>query len=66
MFNPFKWYDEMLDIYTETVKGSKDEQTVDTVFLEFECPKEDADELCAMVANWLSDNGYNPEDFYAG
>lgn len=65
MLNPFKIWDEMLEIYTETVKGSKDEY-VDTVHLEFEVPKEDADELCAMVANWLADKGYNPEDFYAG
>ena len=45
MFNPFKMWDEMLDIYTETVRGGKDENTVETVFLEFECPKHDADEL---------------------
>ena len=66
MFNPFKLYEEMLDIYTETVKGSKDEQTVETVFLEFECQKQEADELGAVVANWLSEKGYDPEDFYAG
>ena len=66
MFNPFKMWDEMLDIYTETLKGSKDEQTVDTVFLEFECPKQEADELSAVVANWLAEKGYDPEDFYAG
>lgn len=66
MFNPFRMWDEMLDIYTETVKGSKDENTVETVFLEFECPKQDADELSAMVANWLEDKGYDAESFYAG
>ncbi len=65
MFNPFKIWDEMLDIYTETVKSGKDEH-IDTVFLEFECPKQDADELSAMVANWLADKGYDPEEFYAG
>lgn len=66
MFNPLKFWDEMLDIYTETVRGSKDDSTVETVFLEFECPKQDADELGALVANWLSDKGYDPEEFYAG
>ena len=66
MFNPFKMWDEMLDIYTETVKGSKDEGTVETVFLEFECPKQDADELSALVANWLEEKGYDAESFYAG
>ena len=66
MFDPRRMGDEMLDIYKETVRGSKDEATVDTVFLEFEVPKDDADELGAMVANWLVDKGYDPEDFYAG
>jgi len=66
MFDPFRMWDEMLDIYKETVRGGKDEQEVDTVYLEFECPKEDADELGALVANWLADKGYDPEDFYAG
>ena len=66
MFNPFKMWDEMLDIYTETVRGGKDENTVETVFLEFECPKHDADELSALVANWLEEKGYDAESFYAG
>lgn len=66
MFDPFKMWDEMLDIYNETVRGSKDEAEVDTVILEFEVPKENADELGAMVANWLHDKGYDPEEFYAG
>ena len=66
MFDIFKFYDEMLDIYENTVKGNKDDQEVETVVLEFECPKEDADELGALVANWLHDKGYDPEDFHAG
>lgn len=66
MFNPFKMWDEMLDIYTETVKGNKDDVDIETVILEFECPKDDADELSALVANWLVDKGYDPEEFYAG
>lgn len=66
MFDPFKFWDEMLDIYHETVAKSKDEQTVDTVFLEFEVPKKESDRICAVVANWLADNDYDPEDFYAG
>lgn len=66
MFNPLKFWDEMLDIYTETVMRKKGEGSIETVFLEFECPKQDADELGALVANWLAEKGYDPEDFYAG
>lgn len=66
MFNPFKMWDEMLDIYAETVQGGKDEREIETVYMEFECPKQDTDELSALVANWLAEKGYNPEDFYAG
>ena len=66
MFNWLEWYEDAVNIYRQTVKGSKDELAVDTVFLEFECPKEDADELSTIVANWLVDKGYNPEDFHAG
>ena len=66
MFDPFKFWDEMLDIYNETVAKHKDEREVETVCLEFEVPKQDADELSAIVANWLHDKGYDPEDFYAG
>ena len=66
MFDIFKFYDEMLDIYENTVKGNKDDQEIETVILEFECPKQDADELSALVANRLHDKGYDPEDFHAG
>ena len=66
MFNWLEWYEDAVEIYRQTVKGSKDEQTVETVFLEFECPKQEADELSAVVANWLAEKGYDPEDFYAG
>lgn len=66
MFDPFKFWDEMLDIYHETVARHKDEQPLETVFMEFEVPQRDADELAAVVANWLVDKGYDPEDFYAG
>ena len=66
MFNWLEWYEDAVEIYRQTVKGSKDEREVETVFLEFECPKEGADELSTLVANWLVDKGYNPEDFYAG
>ena len=66
MFDQFKMWDEMLDIYHETVRGSKDEQSIETVFLEFEVPKDLADEIGAKIANVLADHGYDPEEFYAG
>ena len=56
MFNPFKLYDEMLGIYAETVLGSKDEQ-VPMVTLEYDVPEEIADELDALVCNWLASKG---------
>ena len=56
MFNPFKLYDEMLGIYAETVLGSKDEQ-VPMVTLEYDVPEEIADELDALVLNWLASKG---------
>lgn len=61
MFNPFKFWDEMLEIYS----GDLPEE-VDTSYLEFEVPRHLADEIAAKVANILVDNGYDPEDFYAG
>lgn len=56
MFNPFKLYDEMLGIYAETVLGPKDEQ-VPMVTLEYDVPEEIADELDALVCNWLASKG---------
>ena len=57
MFNPFKLYDEMLGIYAETVLGSKDEQDIKYVTLEYDVPEEIADELDALVCNWLASKG---------
>lgn len=61
MFNPFKLYDEMLGIYADTVLGSKDEQ-VPMAVLEYELPEELADELDALVCNWLVSKGVELED----
>ena len=61
MFNPFKLYDEMLGIYADTVLGPKDEQ-VPMVTLEYEVPEEIADELDALVCNWLVSKGVELED----
>jgi hypothetical protein len=54
MFNPFKLYDEMLGIYAETVLGSKDESTRSLITLEYTVPGEVADELDALILNWLA------------
>ena len=62
MFNPFKLYDEMLGIYAETVMGSKDESPVPMAVLEYEVPEELADELNALVCNWLVSKGVELED----
>lgn len=61
MFNPFKLYDEMLGIYADTVLGPKDEQ-VPMAVLEYEVPEELADELDALVCNWLVSKGVELED----
>ena len=57
MFNPFKLYDEMLGIYAETVLGSKDESTRTLVTLEYDVPEDIADELDALICNWLASRG---------
>ena len=62
MFNPFKLYDEMLGIYAETVLGAKDEQDVPMVTLEYDVPEELADELDALICNWLASKGVELED----
>ena len=62
MFNPFKLYDEMLGIYAETVLGAKDEQDITYVTLEYDVPEELADELDALVCNWLVSKGVELED----
>lgn len=62
MFNPFKLYDEMLGIYAETVLGSKDEQDIKYVTLEYDVPEEIADELDALVLNWLASKGIELEE----
>lgn len=61
MFNPFKLYDEMLGIYAETVMGSKDESDSPLVVLEYEVPEDVADELDAVVLNWLAKRGIEVE-----
>lgn len=62
MFNPFKLYDEMLGIYAETVLGSKDEQDIPMVTLEYVVPEDLADGLDACVLNWLEEHGVDLED----
>lgn len=66
MFNPFKFYDEMLGIYAETVLGSKDETTQDFVILEYTVPENVADELDAKVKGWLKGKGIELEEEDAG
>lgn len=59
-FNPFKFYDEMLDIYTkksdEEVEKNIEEE--EWVTCEYVVPEQLADELDKLVADFLKDNGY--------
>lgn len=57
MFNPFKMWDEMLDIYEQTVKGSK-EDLVEYVTMDVDIPAELEEEFTAMVDDWLKSKGY--------
>jgi hypothetical protein len=63
MFDPFKMWDEMLDIYQETVMGNKDERDVDTLWVTREIPADLEDEFNALVDNLLAKRGYDPSDF---
>lgn len=63
MFDPFKMWDEILDIYQETVMGNKDERDIDTLWMTREIPAELEDEFNALVDNLLAKRGYDPSDF---
>lgn len=59
-FNPFKFYDEMLDIYT-TKSDEKVEENIEEeqwVTCEYDVPEHLANELDQLVAEFLKDNGY--------
>jgi predicted fused transcriptional regulator/phosphomethylpyrimidine kinase len=66
MFDPFKMWDEMLDIYQETVMGRKDEREIETCWVTKEIPIELEDEFDALVDNWLAKKGYDPSIFVVG
>lgn len=58
-FNPFKFYDEMLDIYTNKSQDEEEpEQEEEWVKCEYDVPESLADELDQLVAEFLKDNGY--------
>ena len=58
MFDPFKIYDEMLDIYNETVAKNKDEATVEYITMDVEIPAQLEEEFTAMVDTWLESKGF--------
>lgn len=58
MFDPFKMWDEMLDIYNETVRGSKDETEIEYITMDVDIPVELEEEFIAMVDHWLESKGY--------
>jgi len=61
MFDPFKMWDEMLDIYNETVRGSKDETVHEMIDMEVTIPAVLEEEFIAMVDKWLEENGFGSE-----
>ena len=65
MFDPFKMWDEMLDIYNETVRGSKDETVYEMIEMDVAIPAHLEDEFIAMVDKWLEEKGFGTEDFHA-
>jgi hypothetical protein len=58
MFDPFKMWDEMLDIYNETVRGSKDETVYEMIDMEVTIPAVLEEEFIAMVDKWLEEKGF--------
>lgn len=57
-FNPFKYFDEMLDIYEQTVAKKKDEAEVEYISMDVDIPAELEEEFIAMVDDWLQSKGY--------
>lgn len=53
IFDPFKYFDEMLDIYNETVARHKDEVVIEYITMEVEIPSHLEEEFTVMVDNWL-------------
>ena len=58
MFNPFKYFDEMLDIYEQTVAKKKDEAEVEYISMDVDIPAELEEEFIAMVDDWLQSKGF--------
>ena len=58
MFDPFKIWDEMLDIYEQTVAKKKDESEVEYISMDVDIPAELEEEFIAMVDDWLQSKGY--------
>ena len=58
MFDPFKIWDEMLDIYEQTVAKKKDETEVKYISMDVDIPAELEEEFIEMVDDWLQSKGY--------
>ena len=61
LFNPFAYFDEMLEIYHETVRGSKDEVVYEMINMDVTIPAVLEEEFVAMVDKWLEEKGYGSE-----
>ena len=58
MFDPFKIWDEMLDIYEQTVAKKKDESEVEYISMDVDIPAHLEEEFVAMVDDWLQSKGF--------
>ncbi len=61
LFDPFKMWDEMLEIYEQTVRGSKDEAVCEMIDMEVTIPAVLEEEFIAMVDKWLEEKGFGSE-----
>jgi hypothetical protein len=58
LFDPFKMWDEMLEIYEQTVAKHKDEVTYEMIDMDVTIPAVLEEEFIAMVDKWLEEKGF--------
>lgn len=61
LFDPFKMWDEMLEVYEQTVRGSKDETVYEMIDMDVTIPAVLEEEFIAMVDKWLEEKGFGSE-----
>ena len=58
LFDPFRMWDEMLEIYEQTVRGSKDEVAYEMIEMDVTIPSILEEEFVSMVEDWLKSKGF--------